>query len=940
MKRILLVSALSVAFAATLSAANDWYVNPDPALGNDAWDGTQPTNDVGTTRGPKRTLAGAMAIADLGQNDIVHAARGIYNEGEMFGQNCSNRVVISIRNVGLVADEGKEVTVIEGAADLRAKEDDGSEIKNGCGSQAVRGVLLSGSGSYVRGFTIRNGHTGRANGGDLAYGTGGGARGGACIDCCITNCAAGFRGAGTYAVTLINCWVGASKGGDYSIYNSSAYNCVILDQFNGKGPYLNCTMGNGGQGSSATSHADYFNCYVYSPKKWSAFHRCYHVGATNTLTSVYEDGCEKITTAEANLDSGTYCPLQGSVLIDAGSDALYEEKYDSTYKATFGQYDYLFDKRRRGSSVDIGAYEYVWSADELCTALSESEYFTVTASSDDAYVKDGAVKLPAGSSLACAWANPSGEGEPSTVSFTAAASGNAVLKVYLNDAEEPMWTIVPADGMKTISYPSKTADALRFVAVGTDGDIALSAFSSTAHRAFYVDADHGNDGYDGTTLAKARKTLVAAMEIEGLQSGDVVYAACGTYAEKVYDDTAATQDRVCIPAGVTLKAIEGAEKTIIKGASSTDAGASATGNGLNAVRCVRFDGSGAKVVGFTLTGGRTSSSVSAGAAYGAGLLVDCVVTNNMSAYRGGAIAGGTTCVRCVFRGNSADGEQGSVGFEGCVCFDCYFAANANGKNIHCFYSSLDAAPSHPHLYNCTFVEGNNQLGVRGTAECYNCLIRCALQGGVNNKKAYFYNCCFATAPTSADLSVLTHCKVVGIGALPIDGEGRPLAGNEAIDFGSNLVYKTDYPIGGEALCDLLGSQRIYNRTIDAGCCEYDCRSDFSKKLGLRRLAIVRAGEDVTTNAVEGLDIPANESIVADWNCKSGKLSFDAVVTGGGVVAVTLDGETVRTLTAEDSGEISISASGGPHVVGFACDGNSSMALSSFSDPEGLLLLVR
>ena len=947
MNRIILSSVLSVVLAATLSAANDWYVNPDPALGNDAWDGSQPTNDVGTLKGPKRTLAGAMAIEGLARYDTVHAARGIYNEGEIWGGNCSNRVVISLKDVGLVADEGKDVTVIEGAPDLR-ESDDGGKITNKCGSASVRGVYISGSGSYVRGFTIRNCYTGRENGGSNAYGTGGGGYGGAYIDCCITNCVAGYRGAGTYNATLINCWVGTSAGGSYSIYTSSAYNCVIVGAFNGKGPYLNCTMSDGGQGNSSgvASHANYFNCYVYSPKKWSAFHRCYHVGVTNsTSTSAYEDGCRQITTGEANLESGTYRPLRGSVLIDAGSDAIYEEEYNATYKATFGQYDYLFDKRRRGSSIDIGAYEYVWSADDLRVTLSESEFLTVTAASEDAYAKDGVVKLPAGNSLSCAWENPSGEGEPSVISFTAAVSGGATLKVYLNGAEDPAWTLTAADGTKTVSYSTTTADALRFVSEGTEGEVALSAFTTTAHRAFYVDADHGDDGNDGTTLAKARKTLAEAMRIEGLKSGDFVYAAQGTYDEKVSDVVTGsaqsnTQNRVRMPAGVTLKSIRGAKRTIIKGASSTHEHASENGNGTNAVRCVYFDGTGAKIIGFTLTGGRTAPGTNAGAAYGNGYLIDCIVTNNMTAYRGGAIAYGPTCIRCRFIRNYAE-DNASVGFAGCVCYDCYFARNTKGSSTaNPFYASSSSADSHPRLYNCTFVEGNGQAGVRGAADCYNCLFRGNLTGGANKTLAYFYNCCFASAPSATELSVLTDCRVVGLDALPIDSDGRPLPGNVAIDFGSNLVYKANYPLDDEVLRDYLGSQRIYNKVIDVGCCEYDWRGDFSKKLGLRRFAITEAGEDVTTNVIAGIDVPANESIVADWECKSGKLTFTAAVAGGGSVTVTLDGETVRTLTAADSGEITIAASVGPHVVGFACDGNASVTLSSFADAMGMFLLLR
>ena len=58
---------------------------------------------------------------------------------------------------------------------------------------------------------------------------------------------------------------------------------------------------------------------------------------------------------------------------------------------------------------------------------------------------------------------------------------------------------------------------------------------------YYVDANNGNDDWDGTSnydnrdesIGKGpKKTLVGAMAITGLGSGDVVHAAEGVYDEK------------------------------------------------------------------------------------------------------------------------------------------------------------------------------------------------------------------------------------------------------------------------------------------------------------------------------------------------------------------------------------------------------------------------
>ena len=93
---------------------------------------------------------------------------------------------------------------------------------------------------------------------------------------------------------------------------------------------------------------------------------------------------------------------------------------------------------------------------------------------------------------------------------------------------------------------------------------------------FYVDADHGKDTWDGSTDFAhrdeandigPRKTLVGIMEVANT-SGDVVYAAAGTYAEGALarKDTEATLNRVIIPAGVRLESLEGAKRTFIVGA--------------------------------------------------------------------------------------------------------------------------------------------------------------------------------------------------------------------------------------------------------------------------------------------------------------------------------------------------------------------------------------
>ncbi len=56
---------------------------------------------------------------------------------------------------------------------------------------------------------------------------------------------------------------------------------------------------------------------------------------------------------------------------------------------------------------------------------------------------------------------------------------------------------------------------------------------------YYVDAENGNDAWDGSSATRGegdvgpKETLVGAMAISGLASGDIVHAAEGYYTNKV-----------------------------------------------------------------------------------------------------------------------------------------------------------------------------------------------------------------------------------------------------------------------------------------------------------------------------------------------------------------------------------------------------------------------
>ena len=165
--------------------------------------------------------------------------------------------------------------------------------------------------------------------------------------------------------------------------------------------------------------------------------------------------------------------------------------------------------------------------------------------------------------------------------------------------------------------------------------ILVGIFSAAAFATdWYVDANNGNDSWDGTTAAipsqevidqctaqsgpvpGPRKTLHAMMSDECVQPGHVVKAAEGDYNEGGdVNGSNVTSNRGQVKAGVTLLATGSRDATFITGSGGSGDAAYNTG----AVRCVYFIAPPDKaaygfgiVKRFTLRNGRTAAAVCGG----------------------------------------------------------------------------------------------------------------------------------------------------------------------------------------------------------------------------------------------------------------------------------------------------------------------------------------
>ena len=343
------VAILSAVFCAGTSClAAEYYV--DAEYGSNG--------NSGLAGSAKKTLKAVFEDCRPEAGDIVHAAPGVYSNDVMTttaGYRGNYRAVVPA-GVTLIADEGAEVTAIEGAPDTV----NGTAETYWCGSDAVRCVQL-GSGGILRGFTLRNGYASGWT--DKIYVGAVDAlkdTGSYIVDCVISNCYAG-RAAGLNGGTAIRCKFNDNRvsttGCD--MMDGSAYNCWFGNVQNTShyniykgGPYVNNVFYGTGKAANFTGTTTLYNCIVL---KEVVNHVVYSNCAVTASSGTLGGGSEHYTTlASMKLDEN-YRPLRGSPLIDAGCNDFYD-----TFPSAMADeksIDYLKNARIVNGTVDIGACE-------------------------------------------------------------------------------------------------------------------------------------------------------------------------------------------------------------------------------------------------------------------------------------------------------------------------------------------------------------------------------------------------------------------------------------------------------------------------------------------------------------------------------------------------------------------------------------------------------
>lgn len=257
--------------------------------------------------------------------------------------------------------------------------------------------------------------------------------------------------------------------------------------------------------------------------------------------------------------------------------------------------------------------------------------------------------------------------------------------------------------------------------IGSSIDIGCCEYDPdfSASLLLYANASQPDDSGDGKSPATAKRTLAAALaahsEVDPLWTGfpyEVVVAP-GVYSEGgMVDSTYYGTNRVVVPSGVCVRGA-GADVTVIEGKKSENPIAS--GCGTDSIRCVCLK-SGSVLRGFTLRNGyaptdvssTTSSKYSGGGAAGAGLLVDCVISNTASFYRG-SLTHNTDALRTYF---------GSVAEGGLTTFPVWRYHNM----MDSVFSGQAYHQDGANIVNCTFLDASPFASAGTEGSCYNCIM--------------------------------------------------------------------------------------------------------------------------------------------------------------------------------------------------------------------------
>lgn len=855
------------------SVARELWV--DPVSGNDANDGT-------SSVAPLKTLAQAASLLKTRERTLVHCAAGDYAEGSVAAtaSDVANRLALTdYQQCVRFKGAGRGISFISGAPDADAVAAGG----DGRGPKAVRCVYLAGSSQgpcAIQGFTLR---TGYADAGDTADSTSERYQGGLV-----------WNGASTTLRQVIDCeLVGglAYRGGIAmrGVFTRDIFrDTAALAGGALRGASVNSSVFFGGTGPVIGSDTTLRQTTISS------------TNGVGVLASTVARVCSvfQATGCTADLKTGANC-FSFAYSFDNGKTLTGGTEGESYFVREPRFVDFAHDDLRLRSDsslvtapVPVDADYWKAPATDVNGVPFSYKGGKTVAGGLFTPVPVLVVEKPAFGEATHVGANVVEVGESVTVDFT--PSTKRRLEAILVNGE-------PVEGTSYTFAPD--------TALADDGaPIPSATLAFLFSTNWYVNATAGNDDNDGFTSETPWRTLAKIANSGLMLPGDCVHAAAGDYAEGTVAGLAdgVGSCRVLVPTGVALVADEGAEKTRIVGAADTSVSDS-YGRGPNAVRCAYLQ-AGARLVGFTLAGGRVPNAGGGDVAgtpscVGGGLYSEELAT----AYSASATGGAFDCVftDCVAgRGGAAFGTR----LVNCTIRDCVGTACSpvayKSALYGCAVNQIKSGPM--TLFRNCYVVSHGTVGANVTAGPFfdSMNAPATIDGNVllakltltdSGKKLVYANCLLNMDEEAfASLDAANRPSSVRIASAAEAGysdAGRPLS---AKALGVDKVADAAFV----AATDADGLPRVSNGQMDIGAFEFDWRPIYAQDLGSVG-TVVRADAPVVEKDGQ-VFLPQGElELVLADDAQRGRYRFPVQVTGTGLLTIRAGDETLATFDAAD-----------------------------------------
>ncbi len=949
------------------------------------------TRVVDKFHGPYYTIQAAVEAAEAGETVFVR--NGIHDVGgalDGFSTPMSNRVYLA-KSLTLVG-ESKEGAIIKGAHATEEVDDKGL----GCGANAVRCLGINADNVVVSNLTLTGGATHNTiAGNDKEENNGGGVyvangrTGVVLVDCIVSNNVARRAGALRYgndgAVNHGNCllvrtWVHDNKAveRDPAVRGCLAAHCLFTRHYSSAtmtyaATFVNCTFADGfGRNHSGSVNVRGYNCLFadtwFKDDGKAQWFNCAFNKQDATTTSTTNAAC----VFNPGYDLFMAPPLvdyrlhDGATVVIGKGNATYLEQVPEAYRTT-DFYGHAVDT----ASVSLGCAQEVVTPTGGTITFAGKGGMTLAenAVGSSGTQLDGGLYFFNGFALAAS----------KRLGYIRTLEGRTVVSVT-HDASVATDT---ARQKGLHSFTASGADTMRryanadgtFVFVAPTVGKALTLAPNFNAAVLHVDRAATAAAPDGTETAPYASLQTA---LEAVPSGTfaTVYVKAG-----VYDNGTMTQTkqfgninttaythkaRAVVPENVSVVGA-GAETTFIVGADDPSADAADKGCGPNAVRCVAL-AKGARLSGFTLTGGRTDVGTTmlnnGDDFHGGGVLAefgtvetlatvtDCVISNCVARRGGGGFHGGYNRVsfldNSVLQGGNGPAVRGN-GAGNCFLANCVIDRNEGYATVY-----------YPTLLNCTFGADNTQNGnkdgmvlIADSGDIRNCLFlgknsaigKTNAAGEVTATR--FYDCVFSpqmkayldkqNAKTDGN-KVFVDASCTATTELAVADDLTPVIGaNAAVDAANADGY--DAATWGEM--DVHGNpRRVNGRRLDVGAVEADWKAAYSAKLG--RYVTVTAADPEVELVADGVSLPAGASLAATFGF-AGRANNTYVLkaaVAGNACAVTRDGEPAVALKAGVSETWYKVGATGLSEFAFTSDALGATLLSSLQPGAGSLFILR